>query len=409
MPSQPDIEQVAENLLATRNLRLVSYKTLQSLWAGYGSICRLQTASKDGKAPGISVILKYISPPHSSPSDPDEGHLRKILSYQVEQNFYTHLAPQMPPDIAVASCLASANTRPVASASSPEVTTAMVLSDLRETFPVAGEKRGALTETQVHSALGWLARFHGFWWKRVGEFDRSKLIRAPLEHFGEHGDAVIEEDGADARVWLNGGYTYLATRLGEYASLKEEGEDSEWAEALCEPLEGQELTVAQLVARFLTPSSDLGVVNDGGVSRYETLIHGDVKSENLFTNEQGTKVAFYDFQYVGLGLGVCDLAKLFTCSVPAALLGFDRRDGDVIPMLEGEERLLRAYMEELQRASGLTYSWEVLTRHWETALVDWLRFQASWGFWGNTDWLEGRVRSILTDKGWKTWLLASAT
>ncbi|KAK7748716.1 hypothetical protein SLS53_000739 [Cytospora paraplurivora] len=290
MPSQPDIEQVAESLLATRDLRLVSYKTLQSLWAGYGSICRLQAASEQGKGPGTSVILKYISPPHSSPSDPDEGHLRKILSYQVERSFYTHLAPRMPPDIAVASCLASTNTKPLARASSAEVTTAMVLSDLRESFPMAGEKRGALTETQVHAALGWLARFHGFWWRRVGEFDRSKLIRAPLEHFGEHGDAVIEEDGADARVWLNGGYTYLATRQGEYASLKEEGEDSEWAEALCEPLEDQELTVAELVARVLAPSSDPGVVNNGGVSRYETLIHGDVKSENLFTNEQGTKL-----------------------------------------------------------------------------------------------------------------------
>lgn len=374
----------------------------------YGSICRLQTATIDGEAPGISVILKYISPPHSSPSGPDEGHLRKILSYQVEQNFYTHLAPQMPPDIAVASCLASTNTRSVTSRSSAEVTTAMVLSDLRESFPVAGEKRGALTETQVRAALGWLARFHGFWWRRVGEFDRGKLVRAPLEHFGEHGGAVIEEDGAEALVWLNGGYTYLATRQGEYASLKEEGEDSEWAEALCEPLEGQELTVAELVARVLAPSYDPGVVDNGGISRYETLIHGDVKSENLFTNEQGTKVAFYDFQYVGLGLGVCDLAKLFTCSVPAALLGFNRRDGDVIPMLVGEERLLRSYLDELQRASGLTYSWEVLTRHWETALVDWLRFQASWGFWGNTEWLEGRVRSILADEGWKTWLLDSA-
>jgi hypothetical protein len=46
----------------------------------------------------------------------------------------------------------------------------------------------------------------------------------------------------------------------------------------------------------------------------------------------------------------------------------------------------------------------LLVRHWETALVDWCRFQASWGFWGNTEWLEARVRSILADQGWRNWL-----
>ncbi|KUI54446.1 hypothetical protein VP1G_01889 [Cytospora mali] len=407
MPSPSDIEHVASDLLATRNSRLVSCKTLQSLWAGYGTICRLQTASQDDNTADTSVILKYITPPHSSSSKPDEGHLRKILSYQVEQIFYTRLAPQMPPEISVASCLASINTKSASNGSSAEVKTAMVLTDLRESFPMAGEKRGALTNTQVHAALEWLANFHGFWWKRVDKFDRKKLIRAPLEHLREHGNAVIEED-EDPRLWLNGGYTYLATRLGEYASLKEEGEGSEWAEALCEPLAGQELTVAELVARVLAPASGSGAVRNGGLSRYETLIHGDVKSENLFTNEKGTKVAFYDFQYVGLGLGVCDLAKLFTCSVPISMLGFDRRGGDVIPMLEGEEKLLWSYLGEVQRVSGLSYEWDIFVRHWETALVDWLRFQASWGFWGNTEWLEGRVRSILEDGDWKTWLQASA-
>lgn len=282
----------------------------------------------------------------------------------------------------------------------------MVLTDLREAFPVAGERRGALTDTQVRAALGWLARFHGFWWKRVGDLDRKQLIRAPLEHFETHGDAVIElEDKESPRVWLNGGYTYLATRKEEYASLQEEGEGSEWAEALGKPFGDQELTVAELVAQVLAPSPES---KGSGISRYETLIHGDVKSENLFTNEKGDKVAFYDFQYVGLGLGVCDLAKLFTCSVPAAMLGFKRSCGQVIPMLEGEEELLHSYLDELQRTSSLDYEWDVFLRHWETALVDWLRFQASWGFWGNTEWLEGRVRSILNDDGWRAWLQASA-
>jgi hypothetical protein len=39
--------------------------------------------------------------------------------------------------------------------------------------------------------------------------------------------------------------------------------------------------------------------------------------------------------------------------------------------------------------------------------VDWLRFQASWGFWGNTDWLEARVRSILKDQEWRDALISN--
>ncbi|KAJ4397290.1 hypothetical protein N0V93_001514 [Gnomoniopsis smithogilvyi] len=285
---------------------------------------------------------------------------------------------------------------------------AMLLTDLRPAFPVAGEKRATLTETQVYAALEWLAGFHGFWWGHVhksenGLFDRSKLVRPPLQHFEEHGEAIINvgESERAARVWLNGGYTYLATRQTEYGNLCEEV--SEWSEALCHPIEGLDHSVAQHVAQALAPSpkSDGDAVGLG-ISEYETLIHGDVKSENLFTNSKGDKVAFFDFQYVGLGLGVCDLAKLFTCSVPRSMLGKNQLAR--LPMGTEEERLLRFYLERIQRASGKVYDWEVFVRHWETALVDWLRFQASWGFWGNTEWLEGRVRSILADPEWMNWL-----
>lgn len=433
MQSRLDIEHVADTLLATKYFRLVSCRTLQSLWAGYGHICHvLAVPSADGvserdqeRSRQKSFILKYITPPHvSNGSKSDEGHIRKLLSYQVELAFYTHLAPLLPPDVAVATCHASINSsagpkiKPQSSNGTAEpdvqLKTAMLLTDLRPAFPVAGEKRATLTETQVYAALEWLAGFHGFWWGRVHEgkdglFDRSKLVRPPLQHFEEHGEAIIKvvESERAARVWLNGGYTYLATRRSEYGNLCEEG--SEWTEALCQPVEGSDVSVVELVAQALAPKpkSDGVAVNGLGISEYETLIHGDVKSENLFTNNKGDKVAFFDFQYVGLGLGVCDLAKLFTCSVPRTMLGKNRRARPA--MGTDEERLLRHYLEKVQRVSGKVYDWEVFIRHWETALVDWLRFQASWGFWGNTEWLEGRVRSILADPEWYTWLRNSTS
>jgi aminoglycoside phosphotransferase (APT) family kinase protein len=192
---------------------------------------------------------------------------------------------------------------------------------------------------------------------------------------------------------LNGGYTYLATRRKEYASLAADSE-SEWSSALCTPLSPYGRSIAEIVANVLAPRGQ----------DFETLIHGDVKSENLFTTESGNEAAFYDFQYVGLGLGVCDLAKLFTCSVPLHMLTEDDDGSIELPMHELERKLLERYRENLLAGSSKTYNWETFVRHWETALVDWLRFQASWGFWGNTEWLEARVRSILKDNDWRVWL-----
>ena len=103
----------------------------------------------------------------------------------------------------------------------------------------------------------------------------------------------------------------------------------------------------------------------------------------------------YDFQYVGLGLGVQDLAKFLTTSIPSHMLQ-DR---------EGEGELLRFYLGELNKRlekKGFRYEWEDLLRDWELALVSWVRFLAGWsgGFWGNTEWLQARVEALLRDEEW---------
>lgn len=187
----------------------------------------------------------------------------------------------------------------------------------------------------------------------------------------------------------------------EYQSLVDD--DSEWTRPLTESLADQSQSVSELVAAFLSPSTS----GQSPIEGYQTLIHGDVKSENLFTSQSGEEVAFYDFQYTGLGLGVCDLAKLFTCSVPLKMLVGDEYVEDVLQMQEGEKVLLQRYWQKLRNTSDKDYEWDLFVQHWEIALVDWLRFQASWGFWGNTEWLEARVRSILSDEQWRVALQKS--
>lgn len=121
-----------------------------------------------------------------------------------------------------------------------------------------------------------------------------------------------------------------------------------------------------------------------------TLVHGDIKAANMAFNPDTGVVALYDFQYVGFGLGTQDLAKLFTSSVPAALL---QTSG-------GEERLLKYYWERARGADD-AWTWEVFVEQWEVALLDWTRFSAGWGFWGNTRWQQRRAKELLERPGWQ--------
>ncbi|KAF2205360.1 hypothetical protein GQ43DRAFT_407572 [Delitschia confertaspora ATCC 74209] len=378
---------IVSSLLTSQGLQLHSLHVLQSLWAGYGYVCHITATPfpaltlQDGTLQ--TYVIKLITPPPAKPDD--EGHTRKILSYQVEQYFYTHLAPLMPATIPVAKCFARINEGHEDGTS----TTAMMLTDLREAFPVAGEKRGVLEETQVYAALDWLSSFHGLWWGFTK--DRTSLVLPPLEEGSQERSRT---------VWLNGGYTYLATRRKEYEALKLDL-SSEWRGPLTDTVDNG-ASLSEMVAAVLAPSENFR----GPTEEYQTLIHGDVKSENLFTTVSGNHAVFYDFQYVGLGLGVCDLAKLFTCSIPLDMVVDTRnRIPTELEMQMVEKQLLERYLTNLKEVSGKSYPWDVFVRHWETALVDWLRFQASWGFWGNTDWLEARVRWILKDEGWRKGLM----
>jgi len=407
-PRANDPDRVASIMLSWHSLDLVSCTKLQTLWAGYGQICAITARASTKEAAmhlselcGVEsgtagttypLILKLISPPRKRASIEDEGHLRKMLSYEVEQRFYSDVVPLLGDEIAVAKCLAS--TRDMDGKVGEEELKglmATIMVDLRSRFPVAGGKRSVLNRTQVHGALDWLARFHSRSWGLLPD-SLDNYVLPPLKEFKRR-----QSTGKDvgSGLWLNGGYTYLATRRKEYASLAQDT-DSGWSEALCRVLGSSLMSVTEMAALFLTPCG----------RSIESYIHGDVKSENLFTTIDSDEVAFFDFQYVGLGLGVCDLAKLFTCSVPLHML-VDSNEPlpEHLTMCDAEKRLLKRYVARLLRDKDSDlYKWETFRRHWETALVDWCRFQASWGFWGNTEWLEARVRSILSDQEWRDWL-----
>lgn len=410
MPATTDPERVASIMLGWHDLELVSCSKLQMLWAGYGHICAITARATTEEAAdrldkicarqsGSSgstypLILKLISPPEKDPEEEDEGHWRKMFSYEAEQYFYTEAAHKLPDDIAVAKCLAA--TREMSGKEGEHELTgliATVMTDLRPQFPVAGEKRSLLSEQQLTAALNWLGKLHRLPWNGLADTYEEFLMEPRMEALLRR----LAKDSPELRVprtlWYNGGYSHLSTRLTEYEALEADA-DSEWSSMFCKPVDGS-FTVAEQAHSVLATKGPT----------HETYIHGDVKSENLFTTESGDQAAFFDFQYIGLGHGVCDIAKLFTCSVPLSML-VDKPDSipSELEMGDGERRLLEQYRAVVCADGTHTHKWHVFIRLWETALVDWCRFQASWGFWGNTEWLQARVRSICTGMAWTSWV-----
>lgn len=119
-------------------------------------------------------------------------------------------------------------------------------------------------------------------------------------------------------------------------------------------------------------------------------MHGDAKAANIMFSKDGKEAAMYDFQYVGKGLGVVDLVYFLGTSVERGVM----RNQTTV------DKLLGAYWEELERCAdkkelekmgGL----EGLKSDLNVAIVDWWRFMAGWGEWGNGWVSDSKAREIV--------------
>ena len=189
----------------------------------------------------------------------------------------------------------------------------MVLEDLDEAgYPL---RKQTLVWDEIASCLGWLARFHA-------------------SYLGE------EPEG----LWAVGTHWHLATRPQELAALS----DSKLEEA------------APAIDKQLNSCA------------HKTFVHGDAKLANFCFAPDG-QVAGVDFQYVGGGCGMKDVAYF----VGSCL---DEKDCE---RLEGQ--ILDTYFTYLQ--SELGQSNEALEREWRplyrVAWADFHRFLKGWspGHW----------------------------
>ncbi|MFK7970522.1 MAG: phosphotransferase, partial [Bacteroidia bacterium] len=189
----------------------------------------------------------------------------------------------------------------------------MVLEDLDEAgYPL---RKQTLSWNEIKHCLAWLAQFHA-----------SYLGRVP--------------DG----LWEVGTYWHLETRPHELAAL-DDPRLKEAAHAIDEKL---------------------------NACTYKTFVHGDAKLANFCFGKDG-QVAGVDFQYVGGGCGMKDVAYFIGSCL-------NERDCD---RLEG--RILDTYFQHLQ--SELAAPNETLEQEWRAlyrvAWADFHRFLKGWspGHW----------------------------
>jgi aminoglycoside phosphotransferase (APT) family kinase protein len=144
-----------------------------------------------------------------------------------------------------------------------------------------GLRREDVSEGELQACLRWLAEFH----------------------------ATFLDTQPDL-LWNVGTYWHLTTRTDELRALSDP------------------------VLRRAAPVLDEQLNR----ARYRTLVHGDAKLPNFCFTDGGSAVAAVDFQYVGGGVGVKDVAYFLTsCRSPTQL----ERDA---------ESYVDAYFRELRRA-----------------------------------------------------------
>jgi aminoglycoside phosphotransferase (APT) family kinase protein len=287
-----------------------SVEKIQSLWSGYGSILRFLVEGFSR----ASVVVKYVEPPslrkHPRGWSSDVGHERKLKSYQVERHWYESYA---------ARCGTACPVPRAFHLAERDGRWLFVLEDL----DAAGfsERRHELSRAEMSACLNWLATFHATF---MGE----------------------KPEG----LWQPGTYWHLATRKDEWKVIGDAR------------LKG---AAAALDARLNS-------------AKFQTFVHGDAKVANFCfrqrgSDEQQAGVAAVDFQYVGGGVGVKDVAYFLS-----SCLEEDECEEQAAAWLDVYFAHLRVALAALKPdvdATLLEAEWRAL---YPVAWADFMRFLLGW-------------------------------
>lgn len=197
-------------------------------------------------------------------------------------------------------------------------------------------RKQRVARSDLHDCLSWLANFH----------------------------ATFIGNAAEG-LWPIGTYWHLATRPDEFASMKA----------------GSLKQFAKLIDDRLNDAT------------YQTLVHGDAKLANFcFADRDQDRVAAVDFQYVGRGCGMKDVAYFISSCLSEH------------EAAEQQRSLLSYYFERLHEAitirnveidfEALKYEWQEL---YSFAWADFCRFLSGWspGHWKLNTYSDRITKAVL--------------
>ena len=304
---------------------------IQSLWSGYGKIMRY--GLKGGNCD--SVVVKHVRLPdkahHPRGWNTDRSHQRKVKSYQVESVWYRVWGSNCDESCRVPKCY---------SIESNEDEFLMVFEDLDASgFSI---RKDSVTVADMEACLLWLAHFHATF---MGETPTG--------------------------LWEVGTYWHLDTRPDEWAVL----DDVELKRA-----------AAKIDQRLRN-------------ARYQTIVHGDAKLANFCFadsnySDKCEQVAAVDFQYVGGGCGMKDVAYF---------IGSCLYEDDCERF---ESLLLDYYFAALRDALKVRkkdIDHEVIEQEWRAlypvAWTDFHRFVKGWspGHWKIHSYSERLARQVIAE------------
>jgi thiamine kinase-like enzyme len=127
--------------------------------------------------------------------------------------------------------------------------------------------------------------------------------------------------------------------------------------------------------------------------QYQTLVHGDAKYANFCFAHDGS-VAAVDFQYVGRGCGMKDVAYLLSC-IEGGITSVEMEEA----FLSHYFSTLRTHLESqnsLVDFKALEYEWRSL---YPFAWADFERFLAGWapGHWKSNRYSKQQVKKVLDE------------
>jgi len=217
----------------------------------------------------------------------------------------------------------------------------LILEDLKECgFPLVKSTTG---RKNVSACLHWLAAFHA-------------------DFLGEN----------PAGLWDQGTYWHLETRQQEWQVLK----DSKLKEAAV-PIDHRLKS-----------------------ARYKTLLHGDTKLANFCFSADGQKAAAVDFQYIGGGCGMKDLAYFI-----GSCYSDEQCEKMETPLLDEYFSYLESAIEQRQRGPRPVANLDIplLLAEWRSlypvAWADFHRFLKGWtgGRWNKNSYSEKICRRVIEE------------